>query len=171
MIVMGFIVLATGCTTKPVLDNQTGTFTSPTAPPTTQPSEALYKVTIAQQNNTHADFIKMDSDVYNQGEVIEYYAVNEGTETLTCGCTPPTPRVFRQLDDKSWGIPPGFVDEFCAFQISYFKPGETTRVRRLITTDWLPGRYRIGFSCGISREFEIRRIQKIENPLRINRLN
>ena len=65
MIVLMCILLTTGCTTKPVLDNQTGTFTSPTVPPTTQPSEALYKVTIAQPNNTHADFIKMDSDVYN----------------------------------------------------------------------------------------------------------
>jgi len=166
MMIFVCILLVSGCTNKPVLDNQTGTFTSPTVPPTTQPSKALYKVTIAQPNNSRADFIKMDSDVYNQGEVIEFYVVNEGTETLTCGCTPPLFVIYRQLDDKSWGILPG-TGEWCSFQISYFKPGETTRVRRLITNDWLPGRYRIGFGCGISREFEIRRIQKIENPWEI----
>ena len=160
MIVLMCILLTTGCTTKPVLDNQTGTFTSPTVPPTTQPSEALYKVTIAQQNNTHVDFIKMDSDVYNQGEVIEFYVVNEGTETLTCANSPPSYRIYHQIEDKSWEIQTG-VSETMSPLISYFKPGETTRVRRLITTDWTAGRYRIVFDCGISREFDLRRIQKL----------
>jgi hypothetical protein len=156
-IVMMCILLTTGCTTKPVLDNQTVTFTSPTVPPPTQPSEALYKVTIAQPDYTHADYIKMDSDVYNQGEVIEFYVINEGTETLTCANSPPSYRIYHQIEDNSWEIQRGFGETMSPL-ISYFKPGEKTRVRRLITTDWLPGRYRIVFDCGISREFELRRI-------------
>jgi len=119
-------------------------------------SKASYKVTIAQQNDSHADFIKMDSDVYSQGEIIEYYLINEGSETLTCAGTPPTFMIYRQ-NNNSWEIPPE-LSVTVTDLTSYLKSGESTRMKRLITTDWRPGRYKIVSDCGIWREFELRNI-------------
>ena len=152
------ILIVTGCTTKPVLDNQTITSTSPIASPTTQPSKALYKVTIVQPNSTHPEFIKMDADVYNQGEVIEFYLINEGSEKLACANTPPSFGIYHQLN-YSWEFLTEQV-ETVAPGFSHLEPGESTRVRRIITTTWTPGRYKIVSDCGISREFELRRIEK-----------
>ncbi|MFA4859398.1 hypothetical protein [Methanoregula sp.] len=152
MIVCVCILMVVGCTTKPALENPAGT--------PTPSSKALYKVTIAQPNGSHAEFMKMDSDVYNVGEVVEFYVVNEGPETLTCANTPPSFRIYYKKDDNTWEYQTE-AGETMSPRISYLKPGDSTRLRRLITTDWTPGRYRIVFDGGISRVFELREISKL----------
>jgi hypothetical protein len=125
-------------------------------------NESMNETTIVQSlipDTTHTNYIKMDSEVYNQGEIIEFYLVNEGNETLTCAVTPPSFLIYRQIGNDSWEIPPG-VSETLIDRISHLKPGESTRVRRLITTDWTPGLYKIVSDCGVSREFVLRSIQK-----------
>ena len=161
MIMIICIVLVAGCTTKPVLDNQTSNTTSPIASQTTQPSKALYKVTIMQTNNRHAEFIKMDSDIYNKGEIIEFYLVNEGSETLTCYSIPLSFQIYRQIKNNSWDFAPGTVQTKIDY-VTYLKPGESLGIRRLITTDWIPGRYKIVSDCdGVSREFILRDIRNL----------
>jgi hypothetical protein len=154
-------LLVTGCTTKPVLDNQTSTSTSPITSPTTQPSKALYKVTIAQPNSTHPEFIKMDADVYNQGEVIEFYLKNEGNDSLIC-----MGDVFHygiaHEENGSWKYQPKPIKTTLAITVvptrSEMAPGSSTQLFRLITTGWVPGKYKIEFCSGISREFILRDI-------------
>ena len=160
------ILIVTGCTTKPVLDNQTSTSTSPIASPTTQPSKALYKVTIAQPNSTHPEFIKMDADVYNQGEVIEFYLKNEGNDSLTCMGDFSSYRMYYKEIDGSWKYLPGPIEPRPAMTVIYTRsemaPGSSTKVFRLITIGWVPGKYRIQFDCmEISREFILRDIRNL----------
>ncbi|MFA5211847.1 MAG: hypothetical protein WC406_00785 [Methanoregula sp.] len=162
------ILIVTGCTTKPVLDNQTSASTSPITSPTTQPSKALYKVTIAQPNSTHPEFIKMDADVYNQGEVIEFYLKNEGNDSLICMGDFSRYRMYYKEITGSWKYLPGPIEPRPAITVvptrSEMAPGSSTKVFRLITTGWVPGRYMIQFDCmGISRQFEIRDIKKLKS--------
>jgi hypothetical protein len=151
-VLMVAVLLAAGCTTKPNSDNQTGTFTPTTIPTTMQQSKNL-----DLNNSNHPEFLKMESNVYNQGEVVEFYVVNEGSEALTCYAMPLSFNLFRKTNNNSWEYLTEAV-ETKIDHLSYLKPGESTRVRRLITSDWVPGRYKIAFDCGISREFEIRAV-------------
>lgn len=155
-ILMIFLLVA-GCTTTSVSENHSSGATTPNiSSPVVLDTNSTNPGTYTQPGNpVHPDFIKMDSTVYNQGEVIEFYLVNEGTETLTCNNTPPTFSIFRQTENKSWEIQSEF-EETRSPLISYLAPGESTRAQRITTTSLLPGRYMIVCDCGVSREFEIR---------------
>ena len=159
------ILIVTGCTTKPVLDNQTSTSTSPIASPTTQPSKALYKVTIAQPKSTHPEFIKMDADVYNQGEVIEFYLKNEGSDSLTCMGDFSRYRIYYEEMNGSWESLPEPIETRPAMFVvptrSEMASRSSTKVFRLITIGWVPGKYKIQFCSGISREFILRDIRNL----------
>jgi len=155
IIQLAAILLAAGCTTTPVSENLTGeNHASITTTPGTPESKAFYKVTISQPNDAnHPDYIKMESDVYNQGEVIEFYVVNEGSESLLCDYIP-TFGVSQRMDDGSWRLLPE-SSQTASGGLRDWKPGEVSRTFRFATTGWMPGRYRIVFDCGIMREFEI----------------
>lgn len=133
------------------------------APPeaqTTQKSIPLYKVTIAQSNSTHPEYVKMDADVYNVGEVFEFYVVNEGPDSLVCANIQKSYTIAHIMDNGSYQN----VDTSGPVQpaISYMKPGEATIVFRVNTHQWLPGRYRIIFDCGgVSRDFILREYPKV----------
>lgn len=159
LILIMYMLMTAGCTTTPVLDNRTAETHTPITTHSVVPeSKAPYQGTLTQPDNTiPPDFIKMDSGVFNKGEVIEFYLVNEGSGTLTCYNTPPSVTIFRQMANDSWEIQLEF-EETKVPAISYVKPGESTRARRITTTNLLPGRYKVVFDCGISREFEIRKI-------------
>jgi hypothetical protein len=111
-------------------------------------------VTAAQKNDSHADMIENDSDVYNTGDILEFYLKNKGYEKLMCANTPPSSWITYQNEDNSWTYITG-LRENVSPRISYLMPRESTRVQRLNTTDWNPGRYRIVFDCSVSREFEL----------------
>ena len=156
MVVMVAVLLAAaGCMGQPDLENQTGTLIRTPVISMTPKSMAFYKVTIAQPNNSHAEFIKMDSDVYNQGEVVEFYVVNEGSETLTCW-TPPSIHLYRQIG--TWELQTEPVVTHSTYGYS-LKPGESTPSRQLSTANRIPGHYKIVADCGVSREFEIRQLK------------
>lgn len=161
MFLLVAVLMAAGCISTQTPDNLTTEKpTSIITTPVTPESKVLYKVTIAQPNDTsHPDYIIMDSDVYNQGEVIEFYVVNKGTDTLTCANVPSSYRIFSQNENGTWDYLPEVGPPMLP-KISYLKPGETLPVKRFVTTGWMPGRYRIVFECGIMREFEIRNIAK-----------
>jgi hypothetical protein len=151
------VLMAAGCITTQTPDNlTTKNPTSIITTPVTPESRAFYKVTIAQPDDSaHPDYIIMDSDVYNQGEVVEFYVVNKGTDTLTCANNPPSYFIFFRNENGTWEYLPEVGPPMLP-QILYLKPGVTLPARRFVTTGWRPGRYRIVFDCGIRREFEIR---------------
>jgi hypothetical protein len=125
----------------------------PVSPPM-QEYVTIYKVTAAQKNDSHADMIENDSEVYNRGDILEFYLKNKGYEKLMCANTPPSSWITYQNEDNSWTYITGLREKVSP-RISYLMPRESTRVQRLNTTDWTPGRYRIVFDCSVSREFEL----------------
>jgi hypothetical protein len=165
-IVMMALLVAAGCINEPARNSQSGTIPSPAVPALTQKSSALYKVTIAQQNDSQSDLIHMDSDIYNQGEVVEFYLVNDRPEPLECVGDFSSYRIFSFIN-RSWSPlpqPPGtYVVVITGISTrSYLQSGTSTEKFHLITNDLTPGRYKIQFVClNIYREFEIRKIPRV----------
>jgi hypothetical protein len=165
-IVMMALLLAAGCTTTPAPNNPAGIHTPSPEITHTMSSKALYKVTIAQQNNSQSDLIRMDSDIYNQGEVVEFYLVNDRPEPLECVGDFSSYRIFSFIN-RSWSPlpqPPGtYVVVITGISTrSYLQSGTSTEKFHLITNDLTPGRYKIQFVClNIYREFEIRKILQV----------
>jgi hypothetical protein len=170
LIILTGILFAAGCTTDSVLENVTVTATVPVNIPSpvvtlTPPSKVLYTTTIAQQNSSHPERIRMDSDVYNQGEIIEFYLVNDGTDTVSCIGDFSECRIFFWKNGSYWEELPRSVNAYspprptqlCSVsnrEPSYMGAGQRTLVFHLITTEWVPGRYRIQSDClNASREF------------------
>ncbi|MFY9800696.1 MAG: hypothetical protein WAK10_05565 [Methanoregula sp.] len=151
-IVMVAVLLAAGCTTTPTLGNLTSTPTQTRVSPTKEKSVSFYMVTIPQPEGIHPDYIKMDSDVYIQGEIINFYIINEGSEALMCWI-PSSVHLYRQIGAWELQMEPEKTQINRGY---YLKPGESTSLQRLSTTDRTPGHYKMVTDCGVSREFEIR---------------
>jgi hypothetical protein len=149
MIVLVLTLLAAGCTSPFDATNQTGNTTLPL-----EQFPASYKVTIAQPDGTSRS-IKMDTDVFNLGEVVEFSVVNEGSGKLTCLNDPPTFSVKFQTGSGSWATRMG-TDTPVETNKTYLEPGKSSMVYRFITTGWEPNRYRIVSDCGVYREFLLR---------------
>jgi hypothetical protein len=134
-------------------DNQTGTPASSLVPPTTKTPEPFSKVTISQAEGIHPDYIKMDSDIYSQGDVIEFFVVNEGFDSLPCWI-PHSYQIYRQDSEGSWELQITPVKTFVSRGYE-LKPGESTPVQTIQTDDKIPGLYKIVSDCGVSREFNL----------------
>jgi hypothetical protein len=106
---------------------------------------------VADSNKNASEYLVMDANTYNQGEVIEFYLINSGSERLRCGSINPYFSVSYKLENGDWGYAPREPGPLEAIPIqpmpTYMKPGESTPVYRLITNDWKPGLYRISFNC------------------------
>ncbi|MDO9034085.1 MAG: hypothetical protein Q7U51_02645 [Methanoregula sp.] len=148
IIVIVSILLTTGCTSLFDTTNQTNTT------PSLQQFPASYKVTIAQPDGTSKS-IKMDTDVYNIGEVVEFSVVNEGAGKLKCLNDPPTFSVKFQTSNGKWVTRMG-TDKPVETNKTYLEHGKSTQMERFITTGWEPNRYRIVSDCGVYREFLLR---------------
>lgn len=159
LLVMVAVLLAAGCAGQQVaVENRTTPVTQ-----TIQESKPLYNGTIAQPDSTHPEYIKMDADVFNVGEVVEFYMINEGSEILTCANWQPSYSVLLLLDNgtRQRVADSGVVQP----AISYIKPGSVTPHYRIETTGWEPGRYLIRFDCNaVSREFILREIPQVTAP-------
>ena len=155
-IVLVRLLFITACTSTQGPGNLATENQTPVPITTVTPeSKALYKVTIAQPNDTkHPDYIVMDSDVYNQGEVIEFALMNLGSEPLGCASLEPNYYVGYEMENGSWKLVATEVEQPV---VSLLQPGQSSRTSRLDTTNWSLGHYRISFNCGrISRDFLIR---------------
>lgn len=148
-LVLAFSLLTAGCTT--FLDEEAG---DASLTPEENPVPAHYQVTISQPD-ARADHIRMDSDVYNAGEVVEFVVTNNGLLPLTCSATPPDFRVIFQTGSGRWATKMG-PEVPVAGETSYLAKGESTPVYRFISTGWESGRYRIVSDCGPERDFLIR---------------
>jgi hypothetical protein len=150
LLLLACILCTAGCMMPSDADN-ISTETHDTSIP---PAMAKYKQTLAQPEES-AKMIKMDTDLYNIGEVVEFTVTNEKTSDLSCTNDPPSFAVRYQKGSGQWitrmgdeNPPPG--------NATNLKPGESTVPGRFITTGWVPGRYRIVSDCGVSREILLR---------------
>ncbi|MDO8873253.1 MAG: hypothetical protein Q7V05_11065 [Methanoregula sp.] len=149
MILIVCMLLTAGCTSLFDQTNQTNITTTDV-----QQFPASYKVTIAQPDATSKS-IKMDTDVYNIGEVVEFSVINEGSGTLECLNDPPTFSVKFQTGSGKWATRMG-TDKPVETNKIYLEHGKSTQMYRFITTGWEPNRYRIVSDCGVYREFILR---------------
>ena len=149
MILVVCIILTAGCTSFFDEINQTNT-----TAPSLQQFPASYKVTIAQPEGTSKS-IKMDTDVYNIGEVVEFSVINVGAGTLQCLNDPPTFSVKFQTSSGKWATRMG-TDKPVETNKTYLEHGKSTQMYRFITTGWEPNRYRIVSDCGVYREILLR---------------
>lgn len=146
-----FCILCTaGCTELFGVGNQTRN----TSDSSTTATIAKYQQTLAQPEDS-ATLVKMDTDIYNLGEVVEFVITNEKTSDIPCTNDPPSFSVRYQKGTGQWvtrmgdeNPPPGNTTKL--------KPGESTPPYRFVTAGWDPGRYRIITDCGVSREILLR---------------
>jgi hypothetical protein len=117
---------------------------------------AGYRATISQPDARSAA-VRMDADVYNAGEVVEFSVTNDGIIPLACSNTPPDFVVKYQTGSGRWVNKMG-SEVKAPGTTSYLQSGESTRIYRFITTGWEPGRYRIISDCGVLHEILIRSV-------------
>jgi hypothetical protein len=115
---------------------------------------ASYKATL-RQPDTQSGYVKMDTDIYNIGEVVEFTVINEGSGTLQCAGAPPSFSVNFQTGNGRWATRMGTGEPNGSVK-SPLPPGASTQVYRFVTTGWDPGRYRIVHDCGVERDILIR---------------
>jgi hypothetical protein len=155
VLLLACILCTAGCTHPFATGNQSaGTLNT-----STPPSIAKYQLTLAQPEDS-AKLIKMDTDVYNLGEVVEFVITNDGDHDLSCTANPPLFSVRYQKGNGRWVTRMGDENPAPGNSTS-LKPGESTTPYRFITTGWAPGRYRIVSDCGISREILIRSLPSV----------
>jgi hypothetical protein len=142
-------VLAAGCLSLFPVNTQSINTT-----PAHRNPAASYQVTIRQPEKT-SDFVHMDTDIYNIGEVVEFYVSNDGSGVLDCSGNPPSFSVQFQTITGSWATRMG-AGQPGTSKKSVLRPGESTRTYRFVTTGWEPERYRLVSDCGVMREIIVR---------------
>ena len=143
------LTITAGCTAPATTINTSENVSSP---PVT--SAALYRATI-NQPDALSGYVKMDTDIYNVGEVVEFTVTNDGSGTLSCANDPPAFSVITQTPGGRWSTKMGGGEPDSAAG-STLAPGASTRTYTFVTTGWEPGRYRIVHDCGSEHEFLIR---------------
>lgn len=133
---------------------------SPSAPATLA---ASYRATI-NQPDALSGYVKMDTDIYNVGEVVEFTVTNDGSGTLSCAGDPPAFSVRTQTPGGTWSTKMGSGQPDQATN-SALAPGASTRQYTFVTTGWEPGRYRIVHDCGVEREFLVRALPSATLPV------
>jgi hypothetical protein len=121
-----------------------------------------YTVTSTELNSSHPELIKMDADIYNIGEVIEVNLVSRYIQVDNCTVVPCSYCVAYQLENGSWYILPEPVEPMDT-TVEGPRPHSSCESIHFATTNWSPGRYRIQFYCGVSREFILREVPKLSH--------
>lgn len=116
--------------------------------------------TVISQPDSRSDYVRMDTDIFNTGEVIEFQVTNNGLIPLECSRTPPDFRVLFQTGSGRWAVKMG-TEHAPKGNVSYLAKGDSTPVYRFISTGWEAGRYRIVSDCGVAREILIRAVPVI----------
>jgi len=144
-----FVVASAGCTapTMPINASENTTVVPGTI-------AASYRATL-NQPEARSGYIVMDTDIFNEGEVVEFSVTNHGTKALSCAGNPPGFSVTFQGINGLWAtkMGPGQPNET---EKTTLGSGSSTQVYRFVTSGWEPGRYRIVHDCGIVREILVR---------------
>ncbi len=120
---------------------------------------ASYRATI-NQPDALADYMKMDTDIYNIGEVVEFTVTNIGSGALQCAGDPPAFSVKTQSPGGSWTTKMVPNEPNRTVQSS-LAPGASTQRYAFVTTGWEPGRYRIVQDCDVEHEFLLRALPAV----------
>lgn len=113
-----------------------------------------------QEKTPPFDSIRMDANIYNVGEVVEFSAVNESPGTGRCTDHPCSYRIARLVKNESWQVlRTPLVTMLPYFDSTYY--ARSCQPMHFATTNWIPGRYRIQYRCGIFQEFSIREMPTI----------
>jgi hypothetical protein len=155
LLIIACILVTAGCTMPSGADNRTAHATGNSAPG----SVANYQRTLAQPGDS-AKLIKMDTDVYNLGEVVEFTITNEKNRDISCTNNPPSFSVRYQKGTGQWVTRMGEENPEPG-NTTNLKPGASTAPYRFVTTGWAPGRYRIVSDCGVSREILLRALPSV----------
>jgi len=126
-------------------------------------------VTIDRQDNglpessPPFDSVMMDANIYNVGEVVGFSAVNESPASGKCADHPCSYRVARLVKNESWQVlRTPLVTMLPYSDSSYYE--SSCQPMHFATTNWIPGRYRIQYRCGIFQEFVIREMPRVTAP-------
>ncbi|MDD1683215.1 MAG: hypothetical protein LUO98_05185 [Methanoregula sp.] len=155
LILLACILCSAGCTQLSAADNQNPGSSDTSA----SVSIAKYQLRLAQPEDS-AKLVRMDTDVYNIGEVVEFVIANEKTSDLSCTNNPPSFSVRYQKGTGQWLTRMG-LENPAPGNTTKLKPGESTPPYRFVTTGWAPGRYRIVSDCGVSREILLRALPPV----------
>jgi hypothetical protein len=155
LLILGYILYTAGCTMPFTADYQTPGLSNASV----AASVAKYQLTLAQPEDS-STLIKMDTDVYNLGEVVEFIVTNEKNQDLSCSTDPPSFSVRYQKGTGQWVTRMG-EENPAPGNTTKLKPGESTAPYRFVTAGWSPGRYRIVSTCGVSREILLRALPSV----------
>ncbi|MFA4860049.1 hypothetical protein [Methanoregula sp.] len=151
IITVALLMITAGCT-SPITNASTTANATPASAPTQ--SVALYKVTVAQPD-AYSRFIRMDTDIYNAGEVVEFVVINDGNANLISPNDLPAFSVKFQTSHGSWATKMG-SEKPAVSNATLLKHGESSQVYRFISDGWEAGRYRIVSDYGVVRDFLIK---------------
>ncbi|MDD4138026.1 MAG: hypothetical protein PHT99_09075, partial [Methanoregula sp.] len=126
------VILIAGCTTLPAEKNAVATTSQESGPP------ASSYIATLNQPNAQSGYVKMDTDIYNVGEVVEFTVTNNGSDTLACAGNPPSFSIKFQTGNGNWATRMGTGTPNTS-EMSSLAPGASTQVYRFVTTSWDPG--------------------------------
>jgi hypothetical protein len=109
------------------------------------------------------DSIRMDANVYNVGEVVDFSVFNENPGTGRCTDHPCSYRIARLVKNESWQVLRTPLVTMLPFSGSTYYEG-SCQPMHFATNNWLPGRYRIQYRCGIFQEFVVREMPNVGVP-------
>jgi hypothetical protein len=141
------VLLAAGCTGQQKPEPSVAITTGPqiTALPATPPP---------------FDAILLDARTYNVGEVVEFSVVNASGGSGRCTDHPCSYRIARLVKNESWQVMRLPIVTMLPFgDTSYYE--ESCQPMHFATTEWIPGRYRIQYRCGMSEEFVVREMPEV----------
>ena len=147
VLVMVAVLLAAGCAgqQKPVIPDVVTIDRQDNGPPESPPP---------------FDSVRIDANIYNVGEVVEFSVVNESPGTGKCADNPCSYRVARLVKNESWQVlRTPIVTMLPYFDSTYYEG--SCQPMHFATTNWIPGRYRIQYRCGIFQEFVIREMPMV----------
>jgi hypothetical protein len=146
------ILQVAGCTTNSFPGNRTTTVEQAAVSPAIEKTVVpFYNVKISQSESIHPDYVRMDSDVYVQGETIGFSVINNGSSPLACRWMP-SYNLYRQAG--TWELLTTLKGNYRIDDYYWLGAGNSTPVQQLSTTDLIPGHYKL-VKCGVSREFEV----------------
>jgi hypothetical protein len=163
LIAVTIIILASGCvwasydrnSSSSHRENQITPIPKVSSPVTTPIYERLRQKILPQPNGSHADYVKMLKDIYDQGEEVKLTIVNDGSDRISCPNFYPDFYVYHLMENGT-GIRVRGGDHYVQPMISYIMPGQAFAFQ-FSTSGLEPGRYQIVIDCGgIYREFLVR---------------
>jgi len=151
LILVTLTILIAGCATLPGTPGAPANATVVSSQPAAQ-----YKATVSQPD-AYSRFIRMETDVYNAGEVVEFVVTNDGNKNLMSPNDKPWFSVKFQTGSGTWATKMG-PQTPAVSNATFLRPGESSNVYRFLSEGWEAGRYRIVSDYGVERDILVRKI-------------